>query len=450
MRVATLDPAREEAARRRDLANDLASPAIRSVRLSRFVALTMFIGLLALGALAPIASGTLAAGQIAVQGERKVIQHASGGVVSAILVSEGDAVHKGDVLLRLDALQAGAAANVVNGNIDALRAEEAVRLAEATGQTVVVFPKEMVDRRANLETGSLLAAEQAAFDTRLALARSGMIQLDEQLTQIDQSIASAQSNRKSQAAQAALLEEELGTLRPLLEKGLTLKSRVLALERSLEAARGETASLDAEVGRLTAKASETRQLRLRIDVDRRAEAAGALRTLRADLAEALNRQLAANDTLQRTEIRSPIDGVVMAMRVATLGGVIEPGQPLLEIVPQDERLVARVRISPQDADDVHRGMPATVRLSAGGSRSPVSVEGQVQSISADAISDPRTGESYFEVRVEIPTAEAEKAASDVLAPGLPAEVLIKTGEHTLLTYLMSPIEQAMFRAAREK
>jgi len=139
----------------------------------------------------------------------------------------------------------------------------------------------------------------------------------------------------------------------------------------------------------------------------------------------------------------------MAVRATTVGGVVESGQPLMEIVPQSERLIVRAHISPRDADSVRQGMPAVVRLTASGARSPPRVDGKVLSVSADALSDPRTGESYFEVRVAIPNEEASKAPADAIAPGLPAEVLIKSGSHTMLDYLFRPVERAMFQSMRD-
>ena len=432
---------------RRALAEELSRPATRSIRISGLIAIVLFAALLALCVFVPIASGTLAMGQIAVDGERKVVQHSSGGIVADILVKEGDSVQEGDVVLRLNAVQAGAAAGVVNAQVDALRAEEAVRMAEVTGADAVTFPQELLARRNDPNVDAVLTAESAAFDARAALSRSQAEQLDQQLIQIDKSILSAKAGRATQQRQADLFAQELATLQPLLEKGLALKSRLLGIERSLEGARGEVDSLASEIKRLEARAAETRGLLARIDVDRRAEAAEALRALRASLGELLDRQLAADDTLQRTEVRAPIGGVVMAMRVNTIGGVVEPGQPLLEIVPQSDLLVARVRILPSDADNVRQGMEATVRLSAGGGRQPVQVEGSVQSISADALTDSRSGEAYFEARIAIP--DDRSIPREVLAPGLPAEVLIKTGQHTILDYLFSPIERAMFQSMRD-
>ena len=437
-------------ARRRALADELAGPALRSVRMSGLLALVLLVVLLAFAAFVPIAAGTVAQGLVAVDGERKVVQHSGGGIVADILVHEGVAVRQGDVVLKLNAVQAGAAAGVINSQLDSLRAEEAVRLAEVAGKTSVAFPADLLARSADAKVAAVLAAEKAAFTARRDLARSQGEQLDQQLAQIEQSVTSARSEQESQRAQAGLLEEELRSLHPLLEKGLALRSRLLALERSLEEARGRVDSLAAEQGRLAARAAETRGLRARIDVDRRAEAAEALRGLRAKIAEALDRQLATSDTLQRTELRAPIDGVVMALRVNTIGGVVEPGQPLMEIVPQDERLVARVRISPREADNVRQGMLAVVRFGAGSARAPAQAEGVVQAISADALADPRTGESYFEVWVAIPAEEVAKVPEELVAPGLPVEVLIRSGEHTILSYLFSPIESAMFRMIRDQ
>jgi HlyD family type I secretion membrane fusion protein len=441
---------RDPAADREKLADQLAAPAMRSVRFSGAIAAGLFALVFGLSAFVPIASGTLAAGQLAVEGERKVVQHASGGIVSAILVKEGDTVVEGQTVLRLDAVQADSAAGVVNSQVDSLRAEEAVRLAETMGHRSVAFPKELMDRANEPRVASLLGSERAAFEARRALAASQIQQMDTQLSQVSANIVSSQSDRNSQAAQLVLLQEERDALKPLLEKGLALKSRVLALERSVEEAKGRIASLDAEIVRLNARLAETRSLKARVEIDRRAEAADVLRTVRGNLAGAVDRQRGTDDTLDRTEIKAPTSGVVMALRVATVGGVIEAGQPVMEIVPQRKGLIARARVRPSDADNVRVGLAATIRLDAARHRSPPRIKGVVESISADALSDSRTGESYFEARVAMRPEEVEKVPPELIAPGLPAEVLIETGSHTILQYLFSPVESAMFRTMRDQ
>lgn len=438
-----------EAAARRSLADELSGTAIRSVRRSGLLAAVAFLALVGFAAFVPIASGALAEAQLAVEGERKVVQHPTGGVVTAILVREGDEVAEGDVVLRLDPIQAGAAAGVLNTQVDALRAEEAARMAEASGAADVVFAEELMSRQNDPRVAAVMASEKAAFDGRRDMADSQRQQLTQQLSQTQQSIVAARAQREGQLAQARLLEEELETLQPLLEKGLALRSRLLALERALEDARGRAASLEADGLGLTARAEELRALRDRVEIDRKATAAERLRVLRAELSAAQERQIAAADTLNRTEVRAPTSGIAMAVNVTTVGGVVEAGKPLLEVVPQAEQLVARARVAPRVADDVRRGMPATVRLTASGAKAIPPIEGVVLSVSADALEDPRTGTPYFEVRVAIPPEEAKKAPSDVIAPGLPAEVLIRTGSHTLLQYFFSPVDRAIFRSLRE-
>lgn len=433
----------------RALAEDLAGPATRSIRRSGAIAAALLAVLVAIATFVPIDSGTLAVGQLAVEGERKVVQHPSGGIVSEILVSEGDVVAEGDVVLRLNAVEAGAAARVIDTQVDALRAEEAARMAEVAGSAEITFPPELVSRGDDPRVAAVMITETSAFEARAALARSQREQLGQQLAQLEQSMSAAASGRAAQQAQAGLLQEELSALQPLLEKGLTVKSRVLSVERALEAAKGEVAALEAEHRRLAAKVQETSSLRKHIDIDRRAEAAEALRRLRAELSAALERQLATADTLHRTEVRAPSAGVVMALKVATVGGVVEAGQPLLEIVPRSNSPVVRARITPREADNVHEGMSAVVRLNAAGASSPATINGVVHSVSADALNDPRTGEAYFEVRIVLPPEEVSRAPREVVAPGLPAEVLIKTGAHTMAEYFFSPVERAMFRALRD-
>ncbi len=439
----------DQASPERVLAEELAGPATRSIRRSGAIAASLLVALLAIAAFVPIESGALAMGQLAVEGERKVVQHPSGGIVSEILVSEGEVVMEGDVVLRLNAVAAGAAAGVIDTQVDALRAEEAARMAEIAGSAEIVFPPELANRKDDPRVAAVMLAETSAFEARRALAVSQKQQLTQQLDQLEESMSAAAASRAAQQAQAELLQEELAALQPLLEKGLTVKSRVLSLERALEAARGEVAALDAERRRLAAKREETRSLRDRIDMDRRAEASEALRKLRAELSATLERQLATSDTLARTDVRAPTSGVVMALNVTTVGGVVEAGQPLLEIVPQSKRPVVRARITPREADNVREGMAAVVRLDAATTRVPATVEGVVHSVSADALSDPRTGEPYFEVRITLPQDEISRAPKEAIAPGMPAEVLIKTGSHTIVEYFFSPVERAMFRALRD-
>ena len=437
-------------AERRRTIDQLTAPARRSVRFSGWIAFLLFALLIAGGTLAPIMSGVVSVGQLAVEGDRKLVQHASGGIVSEILVSEGDVVQAGDIVMRLNKVQAGAALGAVSAQIDNLRAEEAVRMAEVAGRKDVAFSQDLIAREQEPGVAAILNAQLGAFKARRDLAASEKRQLTEQLQQIAQSTASAEAEIRSTEEQIASLEVELQDLQTLLDKGLTQRPRVLAMERELSVARGRLQSLKADVSRLEAQAAETRTRRDQIDISRRAEASDELRTLRAEITELLDRQVAASDTFERTEVRAPTAGVVMALSVTTAGGVIEAGQPLMEIVPQSDALIVKARVAPKDADNVYAGLPAIVRFDISGGRAAPRVRGRVTTVSADALTDRRTGEAYFEARIAIPADEAEKVPDELIAPGLPAEILIETGSQTALDYLLAPIERTTFRAMRDK
>lgn len=434
---------------RRKLIDDLTRPARRSVRLSKWIAFLLLTAVVAGFGFAPIESGTVANGQLIVDGDRQVVQHGEGGLVAEILVKEGGRVAAGDVLLRLDPIQAGAAAGLVASEIYSLRAEEAVRAAEMAGAEQVEFPAYLLSLKSDAEIAQILSAQEGAFDARRSLAASERRRLAEQLRQIEQSRVSRAAEHQAAMEQAELLATELAGLETLLEKGLTQRPRVLGVERLLSEARGQAVSLEAEMQRLDAEAAETRTRRGQVEANRRAEAADALRTVRADLSAAHDRQAAASDTLKRTEIVAPTSGIVMDIGVNTIGGVIGAGEPLMAIVPQTEGLIIRARISPRDADDVRVGMDATVRFNAGGGRSAHRADGIVETVSADALVDERTGESYFEAQISVAPEAANAIPSELLAPGLPADVLIRTGESTAFRYFLGPIEDVMFKALRE-
>jgi HlyD family type I secretion membrane fusion protein len=180
-----------------------------------------------------------------------------------------------------------------------------------------------------------------------------------------------------------------------------------------------------------------------------ADAADALRKIQADLVQVTEKLAAAKRLLARTDIRAPVSGTVVGLSLTTVGGVVRPGEAVMDIVPSGERLVIRARIPPMHADDVQPGQGAFVRFDAAGTRTASTVEGRVQKISADALSDQRSGASYFEAIVTIPQSEAARLPQSILKPGLPAEVLMKTGERTALSYLLAPITRATFHAMRE-
>lgn len=208
--------------------------------------------------------------------------------------------------------------------------------------------------------------------------------------------------------------------------------------------------MTSDSAKLRTKQSEVRILELQADRQAESEAANALRTIQSQLAEVEDKLAAAKQVLDRTEIRAPVSGTVVGMRPTTVGGVIGRGEPLMDVVPDSGRLVVVARISPRDADKLHVGEAATVRFDGSQARDAPVVQGTLQKFSADALSDARTGVLYFEAEIAVPEREKQHLPPDLLKPGVPATVLIKTGSRTMLGYLFEPIPRARYKALREQ
>jgi HlyD family type I secretion membrane fusion protein len=234
----------------------------------------------------------------------------------------------------------------------------------------------------------------------------------------------------------------------LLAKGYATKTRLLALQRAAAQLRGERAGLYADSAKLRTKQSEVRILSMQAQQDSATDAANALRTIEGQLSQVEDKLNAAKQVLARTEIRAPVAGVVIGLRPTTIGGVIRPSEPLMDVVPEGGNLVVTARVTPRDVDNLHVGQKAVVRFDGSGARDAPVVEGTLQKLSADALTDQR-GQPYFEAEVGVPEQAKRSLPPELLRPGGPATVLIKTGRRTLIGYLFAPILRARFNAVRE-
>ncbi len=442
-------PAAEPGTRDR-LVDALSAPARHAVRHTRWIAGGLFAVLFLLAAFVPLHSGAVAPGMLAPDMARQVVQHPTGGVVREILVREGQAVNAGQILLRLDATQEDATAGVFDARILGLRAEQAVRRAEAAGETEVTFSEDLTDRAENPEVAPILAAQQEAFSARAAQLDARLQQVRSQRQQIQAQIGAAAARERAASEQLQRVEEELAGYYPLLERGFVPRTRVWATENRRDELAAQVASQQAEQARLRAQDMELAARQQQTEIDARTSAAEALRTVENQLSEEGHRLNAAVDMRDRTVLRAPTSGQVMEISANTVGGVISAGEPVMQIVPDRDRLIVRARVRPQDADTVRAGARATVRFDAVSARYAPRLVGEVESISGDAVTDERTGEAYFEARVVVPPEEASRLPEGAYTPGLPAEVLIETGSRTVLSYLLGPIDRIAFRAMREE
>jgi HlyD family secretion protein/epimerase transport system membrane fusion protein len=379
------------------------------------VVLVTFGGLGTWATLMPLAGAVIAPGVVTVQSNRKTVQHLEGGIVTQILVRDGDVVETGELLIQLDRTRAQASVSILGGELDLLRSREARLLAERDGRPEIAFPPALAARaREDANVAELVRGQRLLFEARRASLDGESELLVQRVGQYEDEIAGLQQQSLSKDRQIEIVEDELEGLHALYERGFESRRRINELERLAEELRGE---LGAHTTAIAFDVSE--------------------------------RQVAASDRMTRLEIRAPQSGIVVGMRAHTVGGVIGPGEPVLDIVPAGDELVIEARMRPEDIDKVRVGQTAIVRLSAFDQRTTPELEGTVISTSADRVVDETTGAAFFLVRSRISEGELEKLAELQLVPGMPAETFVQTGSRTVLSYLLKPFSDGVARALRE-
>ena len=398
--------------------------------------------------LAPLASGAVAPGIISPDGNRRVVQHLEGGVIAEIRARDGDHVTKGQAVMLLEQVQA---ASVRDALLDEYRTGLAARArltAELFGQSDITFPPELTgdnDPRVRI----VMESQRAIFHSRRDLQKAQRQVLLERLAQSDQQIRALQSQVTSTATQIELLADELADKETLLRDALTTKSQVMTLRRQHADLVGQRGDFEAQIAEIGQKRGEIESQLLSLSAESTDYITGELDKTRANLASVTERLNASQDILDRTVVTAPVSGFVVNSRFKSPGGVIVKGEPIMEIVPADEKLLIDARVAVVDIDVVHVGQAATVRLTSLAAYRLPRINGIVRTISADRIVDQNTGQAYYLARVEVPNDEMDKLGHAELVPGMPAEVLIVTGERTMLEYLVEPFEAAFQRSFRE-
>lgn len=396
---------------------------------------------------APLDSAALATGVVTVKDYRKTVQHLEGGIVKALYVRDGDHVKAGDVLLELDGTQALAELEMVRSQLIAAKALEArLRAERDEAETIVFTPAgDASDRRVIEAQQSEMQVFQARRNARLGeigVLQKRVVQLDEQIQGLNAVIA----GKKNEAASYG---EEVADLSALLKEGFADKQRLREQERNVVRLGSEIAELQSSIARTRLQIGETELQIMQLNKDFVAEVVSKqseVQTLIFDLTE---RFTAINDRAQRTRVRAPETGMVLGMQVHTVGGVIAPGTPLLDLVPATEDLVVEAQISPIDIDRIAIGKLADIRFSAFNSATTPVIEGVLTHLSADRLVDEKTGVPYYLGRIELTPRGRQTLGTLSLVPGMPAEVLINTGERTLLNYLVQPATNAFARSLIE-
>ena len=425
-------------------------PSCREAIIGGLIVLFVFFGGAGYWAVtAPLASAARANGQVIVEGRSKTIQHLEGGIIREILVKEGEFVRTGQPLMKLDSTQSGASEEMHALQRFASIAEKVRLEAERDNMESLNFPEALQRRAVDPRIKKLLDNQIAIFESRKS-ATSGEISIHQQrIEQLRAEIESYESQKKSQSVQLALIQDEHKDAHRLWKKGIMAKPKVLQLEREAARLTGNRDNLNAQIARAGQKISETELSIQQVRKRQNEEVNDKLEEVEKGIV-LLDQQLrASKDVLDRTVIKSPTNGIVENLRFVTPGGVINRGEPVLDVVPTDKNLIVEARVRRTDIDSIYKGLDADVDLLAYNSRNTPTLKGRVDHLSADAVTDKRSQESFYLVRVSISQSEVEQLEGVDLYPGMPVEVMIRTGERTFLEYLAQPISQSFRRAFRE-
>lgn len=394
-----------------------------------------------------LSGAVIAPGVLVVDSFVKKVQHPFGGVVAELRVRDGVVVAAGDILMRLDETVARSNLATVLKSMDELMARQARLKAEQLGLESVVFPPELTGR---MEVHALIDEEARLFSMRQAARQGQIAQLRERIEQLKEQSSGMSDQVRAKNRELELIAQELKSVLELWSKNLVPINRVTSVERDSARLEGEKGALISGIAQIKGKVTETQLQIVQIEQDMRTEVGKELAEIRGKLGELTEKKVAAQDQLQRIDIRSPQDGVVHQLSVHTVGGVISPGEQLMLIVPRGENLAIETRISQSDIDQVRIGQPAILRFSAFNQRTTPELDGEVSMVSADIAQDQKTGASYYTVRMSPKEGELARLGALKLVPGMPVEGFIRTGERTVISYLTKPLQDQLMKAWREK
>jgi HlyD family secretion protein len=429
----------------------LPEPSLRLNVFAGFAVIVMFFGTFAGWSMfADLDSAVVAKGTIVVDSHRKTLQHLEGGILRKLHVREGDVVKAGQLLAELDSTQAEATLGQAMSLHYAVKARIARLRAERKGERIISFSDKMIARFQDKVVAQAMTAQQQLFTARWRAHDSAIAILNKRIAQLGNEITAEKALLESAVAQSRYTNTELKNVQRLYKKGYERLPRVLQLQRSVADLTGRASNARSNISRLDHAIASTK---LEIDAAHDARQAEIARDLQEALtldANLSDRTKAAKDVKDRNVIIAPQDGTIVALKVFTIGGVVGPGQALMDIVPSHDSLVVEAKVKPADIESVRKGLAARVRLTAYKRSNVSSIKGQVVRVSADQLVDPRSGEPYFSSRIKV-DAKALAALEGVqLQPGMPAEVMIVTGERRAIDYFIAPLSDRMRRAFREQ
>jgi len=426
------------------------SPAWSPAFVGWTIIVLFFGGFGAWAAIAPLNGAVVANGVIKVDGNRKSIQHLDGGIVKQLRVKEGDHVAVGDTLLVLDETQARAEYEVLREQYIVLRATETRLLTELASSEDMAMPAELKDPRHQAYAVSVWAGQVKQFESRRATLEGQKRVIKEKIHQLRSQIEGAEAQSRAFSAQVESVKHEADNVAPLVEKMLLPKPRLLQLQRTAFGLEGQIAEAQANIGKFRQAIAEQELQITQLHNDRMTEVTKDLREIQARLLEVIPKRTSAEAVLGRMEIRSPYAGKVVALNVFSLGGVIQRGEKIMDIVPDDDGLTIEAQVAVEEISDVHPGMRADVHLTAFKQRLVPTLRGEVVQVSADRLTDPKTGAPFYIATIKLDAEGLADLQGLKLHPGMPATVMLPTDSRTAFDYIVGPLAQSFRHSFKQR
>jgi len=388
---------------------------------------------------APLDQGVPVSGTVMVDSNRKAVQHQSGGTVDEILVKDGDVVKAGQVLVRMNEVQARSLAEMTRVQYFTARAAEARLVAERDGKKVVSFPPELESAKNDPRVANNISLQGQLFSSRQSAIQNELAAVDESIAGLRSQVKGLEESRDSKKIQLQFLKEQLEGMRDLAKDGYIARNRLLDVERTYAQVNGAISEDIGNIGRAQRQISELTLRRIQRQQEYQKEVRTQLSEVQKEAEALVNRLKGQDFELDNVQVKAPVDGIVVSMNIFTKGGVIGPGFRMMDIVPSDDALIVEGQVPINLIDKVHADLPVDLIFSAFNQNKTPHVPGVVTQISADRYVDERSGFPYYKMKAKV-TPEGKKIIKDLqVRPGMPVEVFVKTGERTMMSYLFKPV-----------
>lgn len=409
-----------------------------------------FGGFIAWAGIAQIDSGVPAPGTVEVASSRKTIQHVSGGTVERILVEEGSRVKRGQLMIQLNSTEARSQLGIAEAQFISTKAVEGRLLAERAGADKIDFSPELAAFGDDARVKQAETLQNQLFSTRRAGLKSELGMFDDQVASLNEQLKGYESLKTSREAQAKWMADELKGIRDLAKDGYVPKNRMFQLERNAADIDGALADTIANIGRVRSSISETRLRKLARQQEYQKEVQSQLTDIQKEAQSLADRLKSARYTVENMDIRSPIDGAVVGLAIHTVGAAVQPSFHIMDVVPLDEPLIVQAQVGPDLVSHVKPGMLVDINFPALDRKITPVIPGQVETVSADRLTDPRTGIPYYLVQAKVTPEGMKLIGQQEIKAGMPAMVVVKTGERTLLNYLIKPMFDRFHSAFKEE